>query len=117
MHDPKGLKYLFQLRVGLSPLKSHKRKHNFADTPDDRCDCNRAPEDTCHFLLYCRFYEVQRRNLLNLVTLLLLTYPDVNIVDNTDLFLYGHHSLNFHDNKRILLSTIKFIKETGRFNA
>ena len=27
-----GLRYLFQLRVSLSPLKSHKFRHNFADT-------------------------------------------------------------------------------------
>ena len=33
IHDPLGLKYLFQLRVGLSPLRSHKWRHNFADTP------------------------------------------------------------------------------------
>ena len=31
IHDPVGLRYLFQLRV--SPLRSHKRRHNFADTP------------------------------------------------------------------------------------
>ena len=116
VHDPKGLKYLFQLRVGLSPLKSHKKNHNFADTPVDWCDCNCAPEDTCHFLFFCHFYEVQRRNLINSVTILLLTHPDVNIVGNTDLFLYGHHSLNFRVNKRILLCTIQFIKETGKFN-
>ena len=30
IHDPIGLKRLFQLRVQLSPLKSHKRRHNFS---------------------------------------------------------------------------------------
>ena len=33
VHDPLGIRYLFQLRVSLSPLRSHKRRHNFADTP------------------------------------------------------------------------------------
>ena len=32
IHDPTGLRYLFQLRVGLSPLRCHKRRHNFIDT-------------------------------------------------------------------------------------
>ena len=29
IHDIKGLKYLFQLRMNLSPLRSHKKHHNF----------------------------------------------------------------------------------------
>ena len=33
IHDPVGLRYLFQLRVSLSPLRSHKWRHNFIDTP------------------------------------------------------------------------------------
>ena len=28
-----GISSIIQLRVGLSPLKSHKRRHNFLDTP------------------------------------------------------------------------------------
>ena len=35
IHDPLGLRYLFQLRVGLSPLRHHKKLHNFADTPSE----------------------------------------------------------------------------------
>ena len=31
IHDPCGIKLLFQLRVGLSPLKGHKKNHNFLD--------------------------------------------------------------------------------------
>ena len=75
-----------------------------------------APEDTRHFLFHCKFYEVQRVILINSVTPLLLAYPGVDVVDNTDLFLYGHPDLNLYDNKRILLATIQFIKETARFN-
>ena len=40
IHDPEGLKHLFQLRVGLSPLRYHKHRHNFLDTPSDTCLCN-----------------------------------------------------------------------------
>ena len=29
VHNPKGLKYIFQLRIGLSSLKSHKKNHKF----------------------------------------------------------------------------------------
>ena len=37
IHDSIGIKWIFQLRVGLSPLKSHKKLHNFRDTQDDTC--------------------------------------------------------------------------------
>ena len=37
IHDPSGLRNLFQLRVGLSPLRYHKKCHNFIDTPSDKC--------------------------------------------------------------------------------
>ena len=35
IHDPLGLRYIFQLRVGLSSLRCHKNRHNFIDTPSD----------------------------------------------------------------------------------
>ena len=46
--DSMGFKFIFQLRLGLSPLKFHKKKHNFLDTPEDLCDCRSASEDTTH---------------------------------------------------------------------
>ena len=46
IHDPKGIKYLFQLRMNLSPLSSHKKHHTFADTPSDIFECNEGIEDT-----------------------------------------------------------------------
>ena len=49
IHDPLALRYLFQLRLGLSPLRSHKKRYNFADTPSDECLCREGPEDTRHF--------------------------------------------------------------------
>ena len=48
IHDPVGLRYLFQLRVSLSPLRSHKFRHNFTDTPSEMCHCNHGIEDTHH---------------------------------------------------------------------
>ena len=48
IHYPVGLRYLFQLRVSLSPLKGHKWCHNFSDTPSGICVCNEDIEDTSH---------------------------------------------------------------------
>ena len=35
IHDPQGIRYLFQLRLGLSPLRVHKKRYNFIDTSSD----------------------------------------------------------------------------------
>ena len=92
----------------MSPLRNHKRHYNFADTPSEICECNQDIEDTNHFLFtYSRFanhsanlavtlIEILRRNNLNLL----------------GLYLYGHRSLNLIDDRKILLSIIKYIKDT-----
>ena len=50
------MKRLFQLRVGLSPLRHHKKRHNFKDTMSEMCRCEMSIETTKHFLVYCDFY-------------------------------------------------------------
>ena len=65
--DPLNLRCLFQLRMGLSPLKSHKKRHNFTDTPSEICLCGNGVEDTAHFILLCPLYANQRTHLTNVV--------------------------------------------------
>jgi hypothetical protein len=80
IHNPNGIRWIFQLRVGLSPLKSHKYHHNFQDTPDDECVCRYA-ETTQHFLLKCPFYNVQRLNVFQTVNPILLANDLQNLND------------------------------------
>ena len=115
IHDHLGIKYLFQLRVGLSSLRHHKINYNFLDTPNDWCVCHCAPEDTKHFLLNCHLYILPRFKLKASITNILAANQLQRLVDDVKLYLYGHHSFSFYANKSILLSTILFIKETGRF--
>ena len=56
IHIPRGTSCNFQLRVGLSPLNSHKKRHNFHDTIREVCDCETGIEDTEHFILKCPLY-------------------------------------------------------------
>ena len=42
IHDSVGLRYLFQLRLSLSPLKGHKCCYNFIDTPSGICHLTKA---------------------------------------------------------------------------
>ena len=66
--NPSGIHNIFRLRVGLSQLKHHKKKHNFVDTPSAICDCQREGEDCTHFFLNCVLYVAHRATLLNCVT-------------------------------------------------
>ena len=116
IHDPVGLRYLFQLRVSLSPLRSHKRRHNFADTPSESCSCNQDIEDTCHFLFSCPVYAIQRATLAASVKNILQKNNLNYLGNNSKLYLYGHPSLNSTENKKIILATIKYMKESLRFS-
>ena len=114
IHDALGL-YLFQLRVNLSPLRSHKMRHDFCDTPEI-CECNLGVEDIRHFLFECPFYAIQRVTLaVNVIDI--LQRKNLNHLGNQpELYLYGHPSLDLIDNRQILLSTIKYVKDTKRFS-
>ena len=119
IHDPKGLSYLTQLRVGLSKLNFHKFKHNFRDTVNPMCPTSDGIEYTEHFLLLCPSFDVQRQDLLAEIAELLR--PVVQIADPsndalTQLLLYGDNDLSNNLNRSILELTLSFIHETGRFD-
>ena len=116
IHDPLGLRFLFMLRLNLSPLRSHKFHHNFLDTPSANCPCASGVEDTYHFLLACPLFSNERETLFRTTEAILnkANYPGMR--DKFLFFLYGNHLLSNDDNRFILLSTIKFIKDTKRFS-
>ena len=116
IHDPLGLQYILQLRVGLSFLRYHKKCHNFIDTPSDVCLCSHGIEDINHFLFLCPLFTAQRETLANGVIGVLQKYNLNHLGNQSSLYLYGHQTVNFVDNRKILLSTLKFIKETRRFS-
>ena len=116
IHDPIGLRCLFMLRLGLSPLRSHKLCHNFLDTLSDICSCTLATEDTEHFLLYCPLYADKRVPLVSSINEIVLRYNLPLISESYRFFLYGNHLLSEPDNKKVLLATIDYIKNTNRFN-
>ena len=115
VHDPQGIKWLFQLRLGLSPLRSHKKRHNFLDTPSDMCLCQTEAETTEHFFMKCPFYNSKRLILAQSVIPLLTTNNLAFLQNDVELYLYGHKELSDDDNKNIILQTINFIKSSNRF--
>ena len=115
IYDPEGIKYIFQLRLGLSPLRSHKFRHNFIDTPSDICLCKTGNETTEHFLFQCPFYTSKRFILAEKVVPLLPPHNLAFLQNDTNLYLYGNENLSEDENRSILLETIKFIKASNRF--
>ena len=77
IHDPVDLRYLFELRVRLSPLRSHKFRHNFTDTPFEICRCNQGIEDTNHFLFLCPNYATPRATLAASITNITEKQPEL----------------------------------------
>ena len=119
IHDPIGLSYLTQLRVGLSKLNFHKFKHNFRDTINPMCPTNDGIEDTEHFLLLCPSFDVQRQDLLSGIVELLRPFVQIVNLSNdalAQLLLYGDKDLSNEVNRDILKLTLRFIHETGRFD-
>ena len=116
IHDPIGIRYLFQLTTGLSPLRSHKYRHNFLDTPTDNCICNQGIENTSHFLFECLQFAIPRIDLAVDITNILRQYNLLNLANSVDFYLYGHSDLTLDENRQILTSTINYIKKTERFD-
>merc|ERR1712131_67615 len=117
IHDTNRLKWIFQLRVGLSPLRYHKKRHNFNDTPTDTCFCSTNSETTDHFLLKCPLFSNARTTFLDSIHTILRA-NNKNIPNDSELskiLLYGHPSLSETDNKRILIATLDYISSTNRF--
>ena len=113
-HNPKGLKFITRLRLGLSHLREHKFKHNFQDTINPLCICGLDLESTEHFLLHCPQFVNERCTLLNTIGNInykLLENTDSNL---TQTLLFGNTLFEITGNTKILNTTINFISLTKR---
>ena len=107
---------MFQLRLGLSPLRFHKHRHNFADTPSACCICNDGIEDVNHFLFHCSLFLDERVSFMNTIESVTSVYNLDHIQQLVVVYLYGHVSFSDFDNEKNFLSTIKFLKDSKRFS-
>ena len=117
IHDPIGLSYLTQLRVGLSKVCYHKVKHTFGDSINPMCPSNDGIETTEHCLLLCQPFEAERRDLLAGVFRFLQPHGYTNLLNEalTQLLLYGDKDLPNNLNRNIIELTLQYIQKTGRF--
>ena len=115
-HNPKGIKFITRIQLGLSHLHEHKFKHSFQDSLNLFCSCSLDIQSTAHFLLYCLTYIIERRTLLrNLVNI------DNNLLDLCEpvlirTLLFGCNSFDTDANTNVLNATIEYLPSTKRFD-
>ena len=114
----KASKYIFLLRVGLSPLRHQKKCHNFKDILSDICPCEMSVETIEHFLIYCDLYTGVRINMFYVV-IPILEANDLDLPNDGSLvkfLLYGHETLSAEQNTAVLTATVNYIHKSTRFD-
>ena len=56
IYNPHGLKILMRFRLGLCHLRSHISYHNFSNSLDEICMCEKYIKSTNHFSLQCPLF-------------------------------------------------------------
>ena len=116
IYDPLGIKLLTRLRLDFSHLSEHKFRHNFADSLNPLCSSSLETESTLHFFLRCQNYTTLRKALMTDLKNINDAIMSLNESDLLHAMLYGSKKFDNNMNMNILTATIKFIKDTGRFD-
>ena len=114
-HNPKGLKLITRLRIGLSHLRFHKFKHNFQDTLNSIFNCGTV-ETTIYYLFHCPNFLNERLTFFNKLQSIdenILSKGNSNI---SKVLPYGDHSFNDEKKTSILTASIEYIISTTRFD-
>ena len=115
-HNPRGIKLLSRLRLGLSHLREHKFKHSFQDSLNPFCSCGKGEAETSsHYLLQCSNYLEERLALLNTIKNIEMFKLQQSDSKFTGVLLSGDTSFDKNKNTFIIDATIDYIISTGRF--
>ena len=93
-----------RLRTNYSSLNLDLFIKSISDSP--LCQCG-SVENAQHYFFHCRKYQVQRTELMNIVSQYLT--PSLSIL------LYGNNSLSYEINTIIFEKVHKFILDSRRF--
>ena len=113
-HNPKGIKFITRMRLGLSHLREHKFKHSFQDSLKSLCSCGLDIESTAHFLLVCPTYITERRTFLGTIENI-----DNNLLDLGEpvlikTLLFGSNSFDTDAYTNVPNTTNEYILSTKR---
>ena len=115
-HNPKEVKLLTRLRLGLSHLREHKFKHSFQDSLNLICSCGNDFETSAHFLLHYPNFSNETSTFLIIIGGIdrnILTRSDYQV---TETLIYGDSNSNSITNTLILNATIDFLIATKTFD-
>ena len=104
------------MTLGFSHLSEHKFRHNFGDSLNLLCSCSLETESTLHFFLHCHNYTTLRRALMSNFKIINDAIMSLNESDLLHVTLYGSKNFDNNMNISIITATIKFIKDTERFD-
>ena len=116
INDSVGVKLLTRLRLGFSHLREHNLRHGFRDILNPVCPSSIETETTAHYFLRCHFYNANRSVLMNELNEITSSFSTLNENKFIDLILYGSDKFDDKKNRNILMSTIKLIKDSQRFD-
>ena len=116
INDSVGVKLLTRLRLGFSHLLEHMFRHGFRDILNPFCSCSIEAETTAHYFLRCHFYNANRFALTNELNEIDSPFSTLNQNNFIDLILYGSDKFDDKNSHNILMSTLKFIKGSQRFD-
>ena len=112
IYDPLEIKLLTRLRLGFSHLCEHKFRHNLAESLNPWCSCSLFN----FFFFHCQNYTTFRRALMTDLKNINDAIISLNESDLLHSMLYRGKKFDNSTNISILTATIKFIKDTERFD-
>ena len=119
-HNPRGIKLLTRLRLGLSHLREHKFKHGFLDSLNPICSCGQNIETSTHFLVpnyyYVPNYFNERLTFLNIVKNIDRKILRKNDLKVTETLFYRDSSYDDTKNTLIINATMEFLFASKRFD-
>ena len=115
-YNPRVLKLLSRLWLGLSHLREHTFKNSFQDSLNPFCSCGKGEVETSsHYLLHCSNYSEERLALLNTIRNIDMSILQLSDSKFTSVLLFGDNSFDNSKNTFILDATIDYIISTRRF--
>ena len=120
-HNPRGIKLLSRLRLGLTHLREHKLKHRFQlclnFSLNSFCSCGKGEVQTSsQYLLHCSNYSEEQLALLNTIRNIDMLVLQLSDSIFTSVLLFGDTSFDNNKNNFILDATTDYIISTGRFD-
>ena len=115
-HNPKGIKLLTRLRLGLRHLCDDKFMHSFQDLLNPICNCGTDTKTTPHDLLHCSDLSDERLIFVNNIWNIENNLLNLHYSRFSKVLLFGNFSLNNKKNKFILNTTIEYIVSSKRFD-